>query len=80
MCKLCSFIYRNSSQLTLIIFTDCALPSGAVKSNLGHLEGTSGLAGVVKTILALERRIIPPNTNFQTLNSQIDADFFNLKV
>ncbi|RYO87630.1 hypothetical protein DL762_004174 [Monosporascus cannonballus] len=53
---------------------------GAVKSNLGHLEGTSGLAGVVKTILALERGVIPPNTNFETLNPQIDADFFNLKV
>lgn len=52
---------------------------GAVKSNVGHLEGSSGLAGVVKTILALERAIIPPNSNFETLNPQIDADFFNLR-
>lgn len=51
---------------------------GAVKSNLGHLEGSSGLAGVVKTVLALERAVIPPNANFETLNPQIDADFFNL--
>ncbi|KAI1735289.1 reducing type I polyketide synthase, partial [Xylaria scruposa] len=52
---------------------------GAVKSNLGHLEGTSGLAGVVKSILALERGVIPPNANLETLNPRIDDEFFNLK-
>lgn len=52
---------------------------GAVKSNIGHLEGTSGLAGVVKSILALEKGVIPPNTNFKSLNPRIDADFFNLR-
>ncbi|KAK4183162.1 hypothetical protein QBC35DRAFT_125003 [Podospora australis] len=52
---------------------------GAVKSNIGHLEGTSGLAAVIKTILALEHGIIPPNTNFEKLNPQIDADFFNMR-
>ncbi|KAF2176543.1 reducing type I polyketide synthase [Zopfia rhizophila CBS 207.26] len=51
---------------------------GALKSNFGHLEGTSGLASVVKTILAVERGMIPPNTNFETLNPQIDADFLKL--
>lgn len=52
---------------------------GAVKSNMGHLEGCSGLAGVVKAVLALERAVIPPNASFATLNPQIDAEFFNLK-
>ena len=52
---------------------------GAVKSNVGHLEGSSGLAGVVKTVLALEKAVIPPNSNFETLNPRIDADFFNLR-
>lgn len=51
-----------------------------MKSNVGHLEGTSGLAGVVKTVLALERSVIPPNTNFSTLNPLIDDEFFNIKV
>ncbi|KAI9154916.1 Squalestatin tetraketide synthase [Paramyrothecium foliicola] len=51
---------------------------GAVKSNIGHLEGSSGLAGVVKTVLVLERGVIPPNANFERLNPQIDAEFFNL--
>ncbi|KAK8023703.1 polyketide synthase [Apiospora rasikravindrae] len=52
---------------------------GAIKSNIGHLEGASGLAGVVKAILALERGIIPPNANFKQLNPQIDAEFFHLR-
>ena len=52
---------------------------GAVKSNLGHLEGASGLAGVIKTILALEKGPIPPNANFKSLNPQIDAEFLKLQ-
>ncbi|KAK2813768.1 Type I Iterative PKS [Emmonsiellopsis sp. PD_5] len=51
---------------------------GAVKSNIGHLEPTSGLAGLVKTILVLEKGIIPPNTNIQCLNPKIDAEYFNI--
>lgn len=54
--------------------------SGAVKSNVGHLEGTSGFAGIIKAVLALEKGIIPPNTNFEKLNPEIDAEFFHLEV
>jgi len=53
---------------------------GAVKSNVGHLEGSSGIAGIIKAISAVEKGIIPPNTNFEELNPQIDAEFFNIKV
>ncbi|GKZ24448.1 type I Iterative Polyketide synthase (PKS) [Aspergillus brasiliensis] len=53
---------------------------GAVKSNIGHLEGGSGIAGIVKTILVLERGLIPPNANFEHLNPNIDAEFLNLRV
>lgn len=56
------------------------LSSGAVKSNIGHLEGASGLAGLVKTVLVLEKGIIPPNTNFEALNPNIDAEFLKIKV
>jgi acyl transferase domain-containing protein/NADPH:quinone reductase-like Zn-dependent oxidoreductase/ubiquinone/menaquinone biosynthesis C-methylase UbiE len=52
---------------------------GALKSNFGHLEGTSGLASVVKTVLAVERGVIPPNTNFTSLNPNIDAEFLKLE-
>ena len=54
--------------------------SGALKSNIGHLEGCSGLAGIIKAILAVERGIIPPNANFEQLNPKIDAEFFHLQV
>ena len=53
---------------------------GAVKSNIGHLEGVSGLAGVIKTILVLETGVIPPNANFEQLNRDIDPDFLRIKV
>ncbi|XDG08296.1 hypothetical protein ABKA04_007911 [Annulohypoxylon sp. FPYF3050] len=52
---------------------------GAVKSNIGHLEWASGLVAVIKTILVLEKGIIPPNANFEKLNSNIDADSLALK-
>lgn len=41
---------------------------GSVKSNIGHCEGASGLASVMKVILSLERGIIPPTVGVQTLN------------
>ncbi|KAI7972176.1 hypothetical protein EIK77_001742 [Talaromyces pinophilus] len=40
---------------------------GSIKANLGHSESTSGLAGVIKTIMALEKSIIPPVTGLETV-------------
>ncbi|KAM7184358.1 hypothetical protein V8F20_012255 [Naviculisporaceae sp. PSN 640] len=37
---------------------------GSVKTNIGHLEATSGLAGLIKAILVLKKQLIPPNLNF----------------
>lgn len=53
---------------------------GSVKSNIGHLEGASGGAGVIKAIMTLERGIIPPNALFESINPEIDADFYNVRV
>ena len=53
---------------------------GAVKSNVGHLEGASGLAGVIKTLLVLERALIPPNANLERLNPKINECALNIKA
>lgn len=48
----------------------CAL--GAVKSNVGHLDTAAGVAGLIKTVLALGHRQIPPTLHFQAPNPEID--------
>ena len=48
----------------------CAL--GSVKANMGHLDCAAGVAGLIKTVLALEHRQIPPSVNFEAPNAKID--------
>ncbi|MEP7010522.1 MAG: amino acid adenylation domain-containing protein [Acidobacteriota bacterium] len=48
----------------------CAV--GSLKTNLGHLEAAAGVAGVIKTVLALENELIPPSLNCKTPNPEID--------
>jgi amino acid adenylation domain-containing protein len=50
----------------------CAI--GSVKSNIGHLDVTAGIAGVVKAILCLKHRQIPPSINFASPNPMIDFE------
>lgn len=44
---------------------------GTVKTNIGHLEAGAGVAGLMKTALALQHETIPPNLNLRTLNPRI---------
>ncbi|HEX3525653.1 MAG TPA: amino acid adenylation domain-containing protein [Thermoanaerobaculia bacterium] len=48
----------------------CAL--GSVKTNVGHLDTAAGMAGLIKTALALSHRQIPPSLHFDRPNPQID--------
>ncbi|KAI0378980.1 hypothetical protein F5Y04DRAFT_290700 [Hypomontagnella monticulosa] len=44
---------------------------GSVKPNIGHCEGSAGIASIIKAVLALENRTIPPNIKFNTPNPKI---------
>jgi acyl transferase domain-containing protein/NADPH:quinone reductase-like Zn-dependent oxidoreductase/acyl carrier protein len=56
------------------------LPIGSVKTNLGHLEAASGMAGLMKVIVALERGVIPASLHFRVPNPRIDFGSLNLEV
>ncbi|KAH7384895.1 hypothetical protein BKA64DRAFT_152726 [Cadophora sp. MPI-SDFR-AT-0126] len=53
---------------------------GSVKTNIGHLEGCAGIAGVVKGVLMLEKGLIPPNIYFENVNPKIDLDAWRIKI
>lgn len=57
-----------------------ALPIGSVKTNIGHLEPASGLAGVLKALLALNHGLLPPSLHFGSPNPHIPFDRLNLSV
>lgn len=59
---------------------DSPLHVGSVKTNIGHLEGASGLAGIIKTTMALENRKIPPNMLFNNPNPNIDFEKWRIAV
>ncbi|WP_455872355.1 beta-ketoacyl synthase N-terminal-like domain-containing protein, partial [Serratia proteamaculans] len=50
----------------------CGIAS--VKSNLGHLEAAAGIAGMLKTILCLQKKELPRTLHFSTLNPKIELD------
>ena len=53
---------------------------GSAKTNLGHLETASGMAGIFKIILSLKNRAIPESLHFKTPNKNIDFKASNLEV
>ena len=61
-------VFRAQTQATGF----CAL--GSVKTNVGHLQITSGTAGFIKTALALHHKLIPPLLNFKTPNPALKLE------
>ncbi|MDQ7089822.1 MAG: type I polyketide synthase [Methylococcales bacterium] len=50
----------------------CAI--GSLKSNIGHLSEAAGIAGLIKTVLSLKNKQIPPSLHFKTPNPEIDFE------
>jgi acyl transferase domain-containing protein len=50
------------------------------RTNIGHTEATSGLASVIKTVMALEKLQIPPSINFDQPNPNIPFSDLGIKV
>src|SRR6185295_1518959 len=48
----------------------CAI--GSAKTNVGHLDAAAGVAGLIKAVLALKHRQLPPSLHFQEANPEID--------
>jgi hypothetical protein len=53
---------------------------GSVKTNIGHLETAAGMASLLKVILSLQHKQIPPHLNFKELNPDIAASAQFLKI
>lgn len=53
---------------------------GSVKTNLGHLEGAAGIAGLIKAALCLRHRQVAPNVHYETPNPHIAFDELGLRV
>lgn len=48
----------------------CAIAS--LKTNIGHTNASAGVGSLIKTVLALKHKLLPPSLHFQVLNPQID--------
>ncbi|KAA1251687.1 acyltransferase domain-containing protein [Mycobacterium simiae] len=59
---------------------DSPLLIGAVKTNLGHTEAAAGIAGFIKTVLAVQQGQIPPNQHFESPNPHIPFADLRMKV
>ncbi len=59
---------------------DEPLAVGSVKTNIGHLEGAAGIAGLIKTVLCLRHRELAPSLNFRAPNPRIALDAARLRV
>ena len=53
---------------------------GSVKSNIGHLKGAAGAAGILKAAMALHEKVLPPSLNFHKPNPGVDFNTSPFKV
>ncbi|MDE5076130.1 MAG: beta-ketoacyl synthase N-terminal-like domain-containing protein, partial [Trichodesmium sp. St5_bin2_1] len=53
---------------------------GSVKTNVGHLEAAAGIAGLIKLVLSLEHREIPPHLHLKKLNPYIELEQTEMEI
>jgi acyl transferase domain-containing protein len=53
---------------------------GSIKSSIGHVEAASGLAGIIKIALSLEKGVMPPNPRFLRPSKKLMLEKKNIKV
>ena len=56
------------------------VPIGSVKTNMGHLEAAAGVASLIKTVLALQHREVPPHLHLKQINPHIALDQVPIKI
>jgi amino acid adenylation domain-containing protein/thioester reductase-like protein len=71
-------IELSAIQVALSNVENCVI--GSVKSNIGHLEAAAGIAGIIKTALAIKNRQIPSSLHFERLNPKITLSGTKIKI
>ena len=59
---------------------DVPLAVGSIKTNIGHLEGAAGIAGLIKAVLCVHRRELVASLNFEEVNPRIPLEQLGLRV
>ncbi|KAL5040990.1 hypothetical protein BDW71DRAFT_212552 [Aspergillus fruticulosus] len=73
-CRAIATVFKDSRS------PDQPLRIGSVKTNVGHTEAVSGLASLIKVVMALEKGKIPPSINFEKPSPNIALDKWHLRV